>query len=74
MTARKPADDTAATPAPGAEVMLSTLTRVFARLVVNQALGPGPASFRRIVTQQLHIATDAEVDVLEAWMTTHPGG
>lgn len=70
-TPRKPPADSTA---PGAEAMITTLTRVFARMVVSQAAGTMALTFRQICTQQMRIANDAEVDILEAWMTGHPDG
>lgn len=69
-TRKQPADSAA----PDVEVMITTLTRVLNRLIVNASFGPGSVGFRQICTQQLHIASDAEVDVIEAWMTAHTGG
>lgn len=72
MAIRKPATDSPAVPAPDAEVMITTLARVVNRLIVSQSHGPGPMSFRQICTTQLHVAYDAEVDVIEAWVRAHP--
>jgi hypothetical protein len=72
MAVRKPADGTPAAPAPGAEAMITTLARVLNRMIVNASYGPAPMSFRQICTIQLHVASDAEVDVIEAWMKAHP--
>lgn len=66
-TTRKPPADTTA-----AEATITTLIRVFSRLVVSNAYGPGALTFRQIATQQLRIATDAEVDIIEAWVRAHP--
>jgi hypothetical protein len=54
------------------DAMISTLTRVLNRLIVNSSFGPGPASFRQIATAQLRVATDAEIDLIEAWIKAHP--
>jgi hypothetical protein len=71
-TTRKPAAASQDTPAPDAEAMITTVTRVLAHLILSNARGPG--TFRQIATQQLNVASGAQVDAIEAWLTAHPGG
>jgi hypothetical protein len=71
MAPRKPPAASQDTPAPDAEVMITTLTRVLAHLILSNARGPG--TFRQIATQQLNCATGADVDMIERWLTEHPG-
>ena len=71
VTRSKPAPDTEA---PDTTAMVAALARILSRYLVSQGYGTGSLTFRQVVTAQLRIATDAEVDTLEAWMAHHAGG
>lgn len=63
---------------PGLDELVTVLARLTARLIVHISRshaqqGQG-ATFRAIVAHELHIANDAEIDIIEAWLTSHPGG
>lgn len=72
MPPRKPAD---AGPAADTEAMITAVAMVLARLIV-QSPGRSPygGTFRQIAVQQLRVATDAEAELIEAWLIAHPGG
>jgi hypothetical protein len=70
MADRKPAAEAA--PAPDAEQLLTILARVTGNLIVKSSTGRDSATFRRIAVQELRIASDADVDAIEAWVTAHP--
>jgi hypothetical protein len=70
MATAKPAPE----PAPDAGQLLTVLARMTAALAVRCSSGQHSATFRQIAVRELSIATDAEVDVLEAWLTAHPPG
>lgn len=71
MAAAKPATEAIA-PAPDGEQLLAVLARMVANLAVRVSTGPHAATFRAIAVNELRIASHAEVDVLEAWLTAHP--
>ncbi len=54
----------------------AVLARLTARLLVHTSSRQAsmPASFRSIVTRELRIGSDADVDLIEAYLTHHPGG
>jgi hypothetical protein len=56
-----------------ADVLAATV-RMLARLVVHvSGLNTRTsASFRQIVVQELRIATESDVDLIEAWLSNHP--
>lgn len=56
------------------DAVITALARVFARLAVHLAPGQGAASFRQVVTAELRVATPAEADLIERWLTDHPAG
>ncbi len=61
---------------PDLAAVASVLARLTARLIVHvssRSAGTA-ATFRSIVTRELRIGTDADVDVIERWLTNHPGG
>lgn len=78
MAVRKPAEPAAATPAPGqqadVEKMVTTLTRVFARMAVKTSSCTGAATFSQIMVTELNIATHEEAATIENWITAHHGG
>lgn len=74
MADRKPAAEAAAVPQPEAEQLLTVLTRVLGRLIVQSAQGQYSATFRRIAVNELRVASDADVDLIEKWLTEHPPG
>ena len=55
-----------------ADQVLTVALRVLARFAVRESPGARSASFRQIATSELRIASDADVDVLEAWLRDHP--
>jgi hypothetical protein len=52
--------------------VVATWIRITSRKIVHDAPGLTPAGFRPIATTQERIASDAEVDLIEAFMTAHP--
>ena len=70
MADRKPAAEAAA--APEAEQLLTVLAGIVGRLVVRSSTGRHPATFREIAVQELRVASHADVDLLEKWLTAHP--
>jgi predicted signal transduction protein with EAL and GGDEF domain len=66
---------TAEAPAAGiAELagMVTTLTRVLARMCVNSSRAQGAARFDQIIVHEMHVATDEEAQRLADWLETHP--
>jgi hypothetical protein len=75
--ASEPAQPAASPPAaPDLAAVVDVMARMLARLIVHvsRAKAVQPARFRQIVTQELRVGTDAEVDLIEAWLTSRPGG
>jgi hypothetical protein len=58
--------------APDAEQLLTVLTGFVARLAVKASTGRDSASFRQIIMQELRLGSHADVDIIEAWLTSHP--
>jgi len=52
--------------------VVTTLTRVLARMCVHSSHAQGAARFDQIMVLELHIATDAEAQRLASWLETHP--
>jgi hypothetical protein len=52
--------------------VVTTLTRVLARMCVQNSRAIGAARFDRIMVNEMHIATDAEAQRLAGWLETHP--
>jgi hypothetical protein len=57
---------------PDAEQLLTILARMTATLAVRCSRGQYAATFRDIAVRELRIASPADVDVIEAWLTAHP--
>jgi hypothetical protein len=74
--AEPPASKPAAEPA--LDEIVAVLIRLTASLIVYLSSTPAlmgqGATFRSIVTHELRLADDADVDVIEAWLTSHQGG
>jgi hypothetical protein len=75
MADRKPAE--AAPTQPGHDIgelaeMVTTLTRVLARMCVNSSHAIGAARFDQIIVHEMHVATDEEAQRLADWLETHP--
>jgi hypothetical protein len=61
-------------PAPGElEEVVTVLARVLTRLVVHVSRGPHAASFRSIAVRELRVASEAEIDLIEKFLTGHGG-
>jgi hypothetical protein len=56
----------------GLAEMITTLTRVLARMCVQTSHASGAARFDQIMVNELHIATAEEAQRLAAWLETHP--
>jgi hypothetical protein len=67
-----PAEQPVQDPADLAAVV-AVLATVVCRVVCQVAPGRAPATFRQIATTQLRVASDAEVDVIEAFLAGHGG-
>jgi hypothetical protein len=70
----KPAGAPAAPPPCGHEDLAevaTVLARVVTRLIVQVAPGTAPESFRALAVRALRVASDRDVDVIEAWLTSH---
>lgn len=52
--------------------MVTTLTRVLARMCVTSSRAQGAARFDQIIVHEMHIATDAEAQRLAGWLESHP--
>jgi hypothetical protein len=72
-TSTAPAAKPPAAGQPDVEKMVTTLTRVFARLAVKTSTCGGAATFAQIVVTELHIATHEEAAAIETWLTSHSG-
>jgi hypothetical protein len=74
MAVRKPAEAAAQSGHDLAELaeMVTTLTRVLARMCVNTSHAHGAARFDQIIVHELHVASDAEARRLADWLETHP--
>jgi hypothetical protein len=53
--------------------VVTVLARVLTRLVVHVSRGPHPASFRSIAVRELRVASEAEIDLIEKFLTGHGG-
>jgi hypothetical protein len=66
--------ETEAAPAvPDDSAVIGVLLRMVSHLAVRQALGQGAASFRQIAVNELGIARNQDIDVIDAWLAAHPG-
>jgi hypothetical protein len=74
MAVRKPAEAPAQPGHDLAELteMVTTLTRVLARMCVNSSHAAGAARFDQIIVHELHVASDTEAQRLASWLETHP--
>lgn len=70
MADRRPSAEADA--APDAEQLLTVLAGVVGRLVVRSSAGRDPATFRQIAVQELRVASDVDVTLIESWLTAHP--
>jgi len=57
-----------------AERMITLLMRVASRAAVRYSRGATSATFRRIITSEMTLATGEEAAEIEAWLTDHQGG
>lgn len=73
---RQDATDTAIPDEPDLAAVVDVLARFTAKLIVHVSgiNTRTSASFRQIAIQELHLGTQADVDVIEAWLTRHSGG
>jgi hypothetical protein len=70
--ASEPAQPAASPPAaPDLAAVTDVMARMLNRLIVHvsSAKAVQSASFRQIVVQELRLGTDADVDIIEAWLT-----
>ena len=81
MAVRKPAPEPEPVAAPADDsAVIMALIRMMSRLAVAQTVDrtlgvpQGAATFRQIAVHELHIASDRDVDAIEAWLAAHPGG
>jgi hypothetical protein len=70
--------DLAAEPAaePDLAAVVEVLARFTAKLIVHVSglHAVTAASFRQIVVQELRLGSQADVDLIEAWLAAHPDG
>lgn len=74
MAVRKPAEALAQPGHDLAELteMVTTLTRVLARMCVQSSHAQGAARFDQIIVNEMHIATNEEAQRLTDWLESHP--
>jgi hypothetical protein len=71
---RKPAPTAPPAPPCGHEDLaevVTVLTRILCRLVVHASPGRYPASFREVAVQQARVASHAEIDAIEKYLSEH---
>lgn len=66
-TANQPAADHAEL-----EQLVTDLTRILARMVVQQSPGAGAATFGQLAVDGIRVATMEEAARIEKWLTEHP--
>lgn len=54
------------------EQLVTDLTRILARMVVQQSPGAGAATFGQLAVDGLRVATTEEAGRIEKWLVEHP--